>query len=85
MCLIRIQCFFDYSIQFGSDKSIGTMRVITDGSTVSFVDDRTDINDTSDITFNSRISGTTIIVEAINANVTTDARISYILKRWLTS
>jgi len=77
--------FFDYSIQFGSDKSIGTMRVITDGSTVSFVDDRTDINDTSDITFNSRISGTTIIVEAINANVTTDARISYILKRWLTS
>jgi hypothetical protein len=78
--------FLDYSLKLGSAYAVGCIRVISDGTNVHYIDDRTETTDTSEITFSTpAISGGLVKLQYTNTNATTDATLSYVLKRWLTS
>ena len=78
--------FLDYSLKIGSAYAVGCIRIISDGTNVHYIDDRTETASTSDVVFSTpAVSGGLIKLQYTNANTTTDATLSYILKRWLTS
>jgi len=76
--------FVDYSFKYGSAYAIGQLRIISDGTTAEFVDDRTETASTSDITFSVDVSAGSVRLLYTNAHLTQDATLSYVLKRWLT-
>jgi hypothetical protein len=76
----------DYSLKFGSAYAVGRLQIISDGSNVHYVDDRTETADTSKITFTTpSVSGGNMALLYGNSSTTTDCNMSYLLKRWLTS
>ena len=76
----------DYSLKFGSAFAVGRLQIISDGSNVHYVDDRTETADTSKITFSTpAVSGGMLALQYGNSDTTTDCNMSYLLKRWLTS
>lgn len=78
--------FLDYSLKLGSAYAIGCIRIISDGTNVHYIDDRTETASTSDVVFSTpAVSGGIIKLQYTNSNSTTDATLSYVLKRWLTS
>jgi hypothetical protein len=78
--------FLDYSLKLGSAYAIGCIRIISDGTNVHYIDDRTETASTSDVVFSTpAVSGGIIKLQYKNSNSTTDATLSYVLKRWLTS
>jgi len=78
--------FLDYSLKLGGAYAVGCIRIISDGTKVDFIDDRTETADTSDVTFSTpAVSGGIIKLQYTNSNSSTDATLSYVLKRWLTS
>ncbi len=78
--------FLDYSLKIGSAYAVGCIRIISDGTNVHYIDDRTETASTSDVVFSTpAVSGGIIKLQYTNSNSTTDATLSYVLKRWLTS
>jgi hypothetical protein len=78
--------FLDYSLKLGSAYAIGCIRIISDGTNVHYIDDRTETASTSDIVFSTpAVSGGIVKLQYTNSNSSTDASLSYVLKRWLTS
>lgn len=76
--------FVDYSIKYGTAYAIGQLRVISDGTTAHFVDDRTETDPTSDVTFSVAINSGNLELRVTNAGSSNSATVSYTLKRWLT-
>jgi hypothetical protein len=76
--------FVDYSIKYNTAYAVGQLRVISDGTTAHFVDDRTETDPTSDITFSVAINSGNLELRVTNAGSSNSATVSYILKRWLT-
>ena len=74
----------DYSLQFDTDKSVGTLKVISDGTSVSYVDDRTDITDTSALTIEPIIDGDNLIIRYDNSSGSATGVLYYTIKRWHT-
>lgn len=78
--------FLDYSLKIGGAYAVGCIRIISDGTNVHYIDDRTETASTSDVVFSTpAVSGGIIKLQYTNSNSTTDATLSYVLKRWLTS
>ena len=78
--------FLDYSLKFGSAYAVGCIRIISDGTNVHYIDDRTETASTNDIVFSTpAVSGGVIKLQYTNSSSSTDATLSYVLKRWLTS
>ena len=78
--------FLDYSLKLGSAYAVGCIRIISDGTNVHYIDDRTETASTSDVVFSTpAVSGGIIKLQYTNSNSSTDATLSYVLKRWLTS
>ena len=78
--------FLDYSLKLGSAYAVGCIRIISDGTNVHYIDDRTETASTSDVVFSTpAVSGGVIKLQYTNSNSSTDATLSYVLKRWLTS
>ena len=78
--------FLDYSLKIGSAYAVGCIRIISDGTNVHYIDDRTETASTSDVVFSTpAVSGGLIKLQYTNSNSSTDATLSYVLKRWLTS
>lgn len=76
----------DYSLKIGTAYAVGTIKVISDGTNVEYMDDRIETNDTSAVAFSTpSISGTDIKLDYSNTDTTNNASMSYVLKRWLTS
>ena len=79
----------DYSLKIGTAYAVGTIKIISDypdSTNIEYMDDRIETNDTSAVVFSTpTVSGTTIALNYTNTNTTTDASMSYVLKRWLTS
>ena len=79
----------DYSLKIGTAYAVGTIKIISDypdSTNIEYMDDRIETNDTSAVVFSTpTVSGTTIALNYTNSNLTTDASMSYVLKRWLTS
>ena len=76
----------DYSLKINNAYAVGTIKIISDGANVEYMDDRIETNDTSAVAFSTpSISGTDIKLSYTNADTTYDASMSYVLKRWLTS
>jgi len=76
--------FMDYSLQFDTDKSVGTLKVISDGTSVSYVDDRTDITDTSALTIEPIIDGDNLVIRYDNSSGSATGVLYYTIKRWHT-
>ena len=78
--------FLDYSLKIGGAYAVGCIRIISDGTNVHYIDDRTETASTSDVVFSTpAVSGGIIKLQYTNSNSSTDATLSYVLKRWLTS
>ena len=78
--------FLDYSLRLGGAYAVGCIRIISDGTNVHYIDDRTETASTSDVVFSTpAVSGGVIKLQYTNSNSSTDATLSYVLKRWLTS
>jgi hypothetical protein len=76
----------DYSLKINNAYAVGTIKIISDGANVEYMDDRIETNDTSAVAFSTpSISGTDIKLSYTNTDTTYDASMSYVLKRWLTS
>jgi len=76
----------DYSLKINNAYAVGTIKIISDGANVEYMDDRIETNDTSAVAFSTpSISGTDIKLSYTNSDTTYDASMSYVLKRWLTS
>ena len=76
--------FVEYSFKFGTAFAVGLIRVISDGTSADFIDDRTETNPTSDITFSADVNAGKIRLRYSNASATQNATLSYVLKRWRT-
>ena len=76
--------FVDYSIKYDTAFAVGQLRVISDGTNAHFVDDRTETDPTSDVTFSVAINSGQLELRVSNGGSSHSATVSYILKRWLT-
>ena len=76
--------FVDYSIKYNTAYAVGQLRVISDGTNAHFVDDRTETDPTSDVTFSVAINSGQLELRVSNGGSSHSATVSYILKRWLT-
>ena len=76
--------FVDYSVKYDTAYAVGQLRVISDGTNAHFVDDRTETDPTSDVTFSVAINSGNLELRVSNAGSSNSATVSYILKRWLT-
>lgn len=76
--------FVDYSIKYNTAFAVGQLRVISDGTNAHFVDDRTETDPTSDVTFSVAINSGNLELRVSNGGSSHSATVSYILKRWLT-
>jgi|TARA_B110000444_G_scaffold60236_1_gene56116 hypothetical protein len=76
--------FVDYSIKYSTAFAVGQLRVISDGTNAHFVDDRTETDPTSDVTFSVAINSGNLELRVSNGGSSHSATVSYILKRWLT-
>ena len=76
--------FVDYSIKYNTAFAVGQLRVISDGTNAHFVDDRTETDPTSDVTFSVAINSGQLELRVSNGGSSHSATVSYILKRWLT-
>ena len=78
-------------MKIGTAYAVGTIKIISDYpdlTNIEYMDDRIETNDTSAVVFSTPtiVPGTsTIALNYTNTNLTTDASMSYVLKRWLTS
>jgi len=76
--------FVDYSVKYDTAHAVGQLRVISDGTNAHFVDDRTETDPTSDVTFSVAINSGNLELRVSNGGSSNSATVSYILKRWLT-
>jgi hypothetical protein len=76
--------FVDYSVKYNTAYAVGQLRVISDGTNAHFVDDRTETDPTSDVTFSVAINSGNLELRVSNGGSSNSATVSYILKRWLT-
>ena len=76
--------FVDYSFKFGTALAVGTIRIISDGTDADYVDDRTETDPTSHITFSADVNSGKVRLRYTNGSSTQNATLSYVVKRWKT-
>ena len=76
--------FVDYSFKYGTALAVGTIRVIATTSGAEFIDDRTETDPTSDITFSADVNSGKVRLRYSNASSSQNATLSYVVKRWRT-
>jgi hypothetical protein len=76
--------FVNYSFKFGSALATGVIRVISNGTTADYVDDRTETDPTSDITFSADVNSGKVRLRYTNGSSTQNATLSYVIQRWKT-
>ena len=76
--------FVDYSFKFGTALAVGTIRIISDGTDADYIDDRTETDPTSHITFSADVNSGKVRLLYTNGSSTQNATLSYVVKRWKT-
>lgn len=72
-----------YSLSRDSQRRMGRLIVVTNGTTVTLIDDFNDLLDASGVTFSSVVNGSNININYALSNTGFNANLKYVIKRWI--
>lgn len=75
--------FIQYSIVRGTTRRIGTLMLISDGSTVTLYDNGTDHNGSTGVTINASIENGKMVLSYDTTNIGLNGQFTYIETKWL--